>query len=289
MSTLTMPVPIDPADPGAGNIMDSNRNGEDAVDYKAYPPHRFANMFPLRDGQSLKDLSDSIKERGQIEEVVLYENMVLDGRRRQAAALKAGIKPLYREFGSRAGDGFDPLEFAFTVNFHRRDDLTVAEKAMAAAKYATMKRGFNQHTKNKADSTNGEAPKSQKEAAAKFGVPIHQIQRAKKVQKSGVPELQEAVLNETVSISDAAAIAGESAKVQRKAVAAVKNGKAHTLSEAVAITTNPPAEDLDVLCRDVDGILDRVARVQTDDVQTRDLACEAFKTAKALVRRLAAG
>ena len=107
---------------------------------RPYLAHPIAEIFPMKTGQSLADLATSIKELGLLEEIVLYEGKVLDGRRRQAACIRAGVKPLYRDFGSRASDGYNPLEWAFATNFQRRD-LSKAERALAAARYANMKRG----------------------------------------------------------------------------------------------------------------------------------------------------
>ena len=72
---------------------------------KEYPAHPFADLFPLRAGTALIELSDSIAEHGQKEEIVLHEKKVLDGRRRQAACIRAGTTPLYRKWGSRTTDG----------------------------------------------------------------------------------------------------------------------------------------------------------------------------------------
>ena len=177
-----------------------------------------------------------------------------------------------------------------------------------------MKRGYNQHTKG-GDSL-GPPPRSQKEASAKFGVPIHSIRRAKAVEEKGVPELKEAVKNETVSLSDAAGIVNEPPAVQKQAVEAVLNGKATTLKGAIEGTnghaTNghaknghakahkaateaangTPVENPAEICGVLDQLIERTARVPTgnakDAATARDLACEGLKTARTLLRRLAA-
>lgn len=255
---------------------------------KELPPHPYAELFPLRPGNSLIELSDSIAEHGQKEEIVLFERKVLDGRRRQAAAIRAGKKPAYREFGSRPQDGNDPLEFAFAVNYHRRDDMTQAEKVLAAVGYAKFKRGDNQHSVgDSSDTTNvGTSPKSQKQAAEKFGVNVKQIERAKAVLERGVPELQEAMKSEDVSISDAADIADEKPSVQRKAVKAVQSGEANTLKEAVGGMRPAAPETPARIAKELEGVIDRLGRVQTAKTQARDLAREGLQKALALIRQL---
>src|ERR1043166_1666471 len=205
------------------------------------PAHEYAEIFPFRTGPSLVDLADSIASIGQKEPCVRYKGKVLEGRRRQAACIMRGIEPIFREFGSRETDGADPLEFSFAVNYHRRDDLTEAEKVMAATKYAKLKFGDNQYSgRGKQGSAN--APPSQKEAAKKFNISVDKLKRAKRVMESGVPELQTAYQAGEISVSDAAKIADEAPDVQRAAVKAVKTGKAKTLKAAVAAISGPAPE-----------------------------------------------
>lgn len=250
---------------------------------KTYPHHPFAEIFPFRDGDSLIELSDSIKENGQFDEIVLHERKVIEGRRRQAACIRAGVQPRFREFGSRPGDGADPLEYAFHVNYHRRDDMTEAEKVLAAVGYANLKRGDNQHTKEEVGTR---VPSSQKEAAQKFGVNVKQLKRAKAVLEKGTPELQEAMRAEKVSVTDAAAIAGEAPEVQREAVAKVLAGEKGTLKEAMAAGRPDHAKDLREIARDLDGLAERLARVETPNVKGRDLACAGIRSARELVAKL---
>ena len=178
--TQTAPIPVTAPAPqpngstGCARAPTKSETAEGpAVDYKPFPPSPVAEIFPLRDDASLDELTKSIAEQGLKEEIVLYCGQVLDGRRRQIACLRAKVKPLYRDFGSKATDGFDPVNFAFHVNYHRRDDLTKAEKALAAAKFGNMKAVVITSTP-KAAIRSGPPPRSsKKEASAKFGVPIH--------------------------------------------------------------------------------------------------------------------
>lgn len=252
---------------------------------KPYPAHPYAEIFPLRSDQSLIDLSDNIKEKGQRERIVLLDRQILAGRRRQLACIRAGIEPLYRAFGSRPEDGTDPLEFAFS-DYYRRDDVTQAEKAIAATNYSNLKRGDNQHSKEKEVSSIEPTSKSQKQAAEKFGVPVSTIKRTKKILDKGTPELQEAMRTEQVSVSDAAAIADESPDVQRQAVKDIKSGKAKTLRGAVQALTGPAPEVPAMIARDLGGLIERLTRVETEQAGARDLACDGLRSALAIIQRL---
>lgn len=250
-----------------------------------YPdPHPFAELFPLHAGPSLIRLSDSIRNHGQFEDIVLFEGKVLDGRRRLAACIRAGVKPRYRQFGSRQSDGTDALEFAFEMNYQRRD-MSEAERALAAVAYANLKKGYNNSTNPPNGGLGENSPVSQKQAAEKFDVKPRQVERAKQIVDKGVPELQQAVKEEKVSISDAAKITSEPPKVQREAVKEVLAGKASTLAGAVAAKSQPQ-EDPAKLAQALDAVLERLPNVQTERVEMRTLACDGLKNVAALVRRL---
>lgn len=240
--------------------------------------HAYADIFPLRADDSLTELSDSMKAVGQLEDIVLLDGQVLDGRRRQLAAIRAGIIPRFRDFGSRPGDGNDPLDFAFATNYNRRT-MSDAERVLAAVAFANLKRGRN--------TTNvGLGENSQADAAKKFGVNVKQIERAKAVMEKGTPELKEALKKELVSVSDAAAVADQPAKVQRQAVAAVASGTAKTLRGAVAALAGPAPETAAAVARDLDRIIARVERLATDQGEARTLAVRGLRSALAIVRRL---
>src|SRR5262245_29327156 len=106
------------------------------------PPHEYAEIFPLAEGEPLWKLSDSIKKNKQRDPCVTLHGKMLDGRRRELACIRAGVKCKYRKFGSRETDGDDPLEFVFDANYHRRH-LGEGDRALAAARYATAKQGGN--------------------------------------------------------------------------------------------------------------------------------------------------
>ena len=97
-----------------------------------FPPHPCAELFPLHDGKPLWELRDDIKENGQIEDIVLYRGMVLDGRRRQCCLIMLGMLPRYKQF---EGSDDEALKFVISKNLKRRH-LGEAERAMIAAAIA---------------------------------------------------------------------------------------------------------------------------------------------------------
>ena len=141
------------------------------------PAHEYAEIFSLHE-DGIPDLAKRIKANGLREPIVRLDGKTLDGRRRERACAYAGVKPNYREFGSKKSDGDDPLEFVIDINLHRRH-LGDGERILAAARYATAKAGrIGKNTKTaQPEPFNGsadhapattDAPRTNQEAAEKF-------------------------------------------------------------------------------------------------------------------------
>jgi hypothetical protein len=84
------------------------------------------------------------------------------------------------------------------MSLHQRH-LDESQRAMVAAKIATLKLGANQHTAT--------AAASQGQAAKLLNVSPDSIQRARKIREKGVPELVEAVKDGRLAVSAAATLA----------------------------------------------------------------------------------
>lgn len=209
------------------------------------PAHEYAEIFSLHEGQSLYDLADRIKANGLREPIVLLDGKVLDGRRRERACLRAGVEPRYRDFGSQESDGADPLEFVIDLNLHRRH-LGDGERQLAAARYATAKRGRESTSPKKdvisqvdklPETTQEQTPpaktQTRRAAAERFNVSEQAVDRGKVVISGGTESLREAVANDEITVSDAARVAKESPEVQDQAVEDVRQGKARTATGAV--------------------------------------------------------
>src|SRR5262249_21634106 len=167
--------------------------------------HDLANIFPLTEGEEFDALVADIKAQGLHEPIVIYQDQILDGRNRYRACIAAGI-----ECRSVPYTGNDPLGFVISKNLKRRH-LNESQRAMVAAKLATLKRGDNQH------SPVGET--SQAQAAELLNVGKRSVERAKEVREHGTPELRAAVERGQVSVSAAADIAAKPEQEQREIVA----------------------------------------------------------------------
>src|SRR5262245_56975477 len=78
-------------------------------------------------------------------------------------------------------------------------------------------------------------PPSQSEVAEVLNVSERSVRDAVKVRKTGTEELGQAVMDRTLSVSDAARVAAQPPEVQNAAVEAVRRGLAGTASEAAGI------------------------------------------------------
>jgi hypothetical protein len=189
-----------------------------------YPIHPYSEIFPDHADTRLDELKKDIQENGQLEAVMLYQDKVLDGRRRQLACESLGIETRYEQF---QGDDNHALRYVWSKNYHRRH-LSDSERTIVAAKIAKLSAGGdrgNQYTSGKP--SNGGLP-TQAEAASMMNVAPKGVERAKKVLDKGTPELQKAMEDGTLSVSDAAEVASQPKKIQKRAVKDVKKGKAAT-------------------------------------------------------------
>src|SRR5262249_16770027 len=167
--------------------------------------HPLADIFPLIEGKEFDELVADIKEHGLRDPVVMFEDMILDGRNRHRACLAASVEPTYRVY-----QGDDPVSYVISLNLRRRH-LDESQRAMVAAKLETLRRGDNQH------SPIGET--SQAKAATLLNVGKRSVERAVEVRDHGAPELVQAVERGNVSVSAAADIATQSVDEQREIVA----------------------------------------------------------------------
>jgi hypothetical protein len=95
-----------------------------------YKFHPLADEWPLMEGDDLDNLAEDIKANGQREPIVIHEGMILDGRNRIRACLKADVKPTFRQFDPATMGS--PEAFVISVNANRRHLDLDGKKAVAA-------------------------------------------------------------------------------------------------------------------------------------------------------------
>lgn len=139
---------------------------------------------------------------------------VLDVRNRWRACARVGVEPKTEKF-----TGPDALAFVLSHNLKRRH-LTESQRAMIAAKVATM-RMQDTLKQNAAPSIDGAGltKKDRVAAAAELHVGTASVDRAKRVQRDGIEELQQAVERGEVSVFAAANVSKLPPEKQKEVVA----------------------------------------------------------------------
>jgi len=85
--------------------------------------HELSLIFPSMSSEDFAKLKADLKLNGQLDEIAIYKNKILDGRHRYRACLELKIKPRYKQY-----EGNDPLGFVISSNMARRH-LTSTQKA----------------------------------------------------------------------------------------------------------------------------------------------------------------
>lgn len=157
--------------------------------------HPAATLFPLMTEDEYQGLKADIAENGQLEDVVLYRDQILDGRNRLRACEELGLEPMYTLLGSFE----DPWKYVISHNLHRRH-LTTSQRAMVASKLATLEHGDVKTQKS--DGQN--CPSSIEDAAKALNVSPRSVKTAKKVQEAGSESVKQAVEQGDLPVSTAA-------------------------------------------------------------------------------------
>ena len=97
-------------------------------------PYPFSGIFPELPAEELRHLAQDIKQRGQIEPIILYKGQILDGRNRYKACQMIGVKPHFEEFNPKTAKR-NPEEFVLSRNLRRRH-LSTGQKAAIALEWA---------------------------------------------------------------------------------------------------------------------------------------------------------
>jgi hypothetical protein len=163
---------------------------------RVYKAHPLAERFPaLRKwSAAYKALREDIGKHGLREEIVLYQEMILDGRTRAFACQpqEADVEPRYRQFDP-ATEG-DPEVFVESINLHRRH-LTSGQRVRIAHKLANgtwggARQGPNLHL----------APLTVEAAVARCGVSKSNLEKYREVLLKARPEVDQALDEGRISV-----------------------------------------------------------------------------------------
>ena len=166
------------------------------------PAHPAANLFPMMDEESLTNLENDIKLNGQSLPVILWRGLIVDGRNRNLACIRAGIRPKTKDINFT--DDAECIRYIISTNVHRRH-LTESQRASIAAKLANLDHGERQ------DKTCKSATLTQAQAAEQMQVSPRLVAEAKKIQREA-PDLAAKIDSGELKVSKAASMARERTK-----------------------------------------------------------------------------
>ena len=95
---------------------------------KEYKYHELAGIFDLIEGEEYKGLKEDIRKNNLMESIKIFDGKILDGRNRYRVCKELGIEGDFKILSNT----IDPLEYVWSVNYHRRH-LRPAQKADAIA------------------------------------------------------------------------------------------------------------------------------------------------------------
>jgi ParB-like chromosome segregation protein Spo0J len=194
--------------------------------------------------EDLARLAFSISQNGQDEDIVLYEDKILDGRNRYRACLRAGVEPRFRDLRD---DEMPPLAFAWRRNRERLHSST-SQLAMDAIKVLPLLEEEEQnYAKKKAAQefpanlreTPGDSRESREtgrppsfaggktvaEASQITGISTRSLESARKVKEKGTPKLTRLVEDGKTTVDVAAKAADLPPEQQEEFVEKVEAGE----------------------------------------------------------------
>ncbi len=179
-----------------------------------YEIHPLAELFPPMPDDQYQALKADIAENGQSEDIIIWQDKLIDGRHRLRACLELGIQPDTAELD----DSCDPYIYVITHNLHRRH-LTESQRSMVAGKLATLKVGRPSEEKAPIGALSIE------DAAKLLSVGERSVDRAKQVIEHGSKAVVDAVESGEIPVSFAAKFVTEEPD-KKTQTELVKQGKA---------------------------------------------------------------
>ncbi len=101
-----------------------------------YEFHDIANIYPLAKEEEFELLKESIKERGQLSPIVIFDKKIIDGRNRYLACKDLSRVPIVEVF---TGTEDEAQKYAIELNSGRRH-MAKTQSAMMAGEYVLTSR-----------------------------------------------------------------------------------------------------------------------------------------------------
>lgn len=228
-------------------------------DWPKLKAHPLAAIAEFKAGIDLQGMADHMRRHGYdaSEPIILFQNLILDGRHRFAAAILAGVIPTFALFCGQAASAYVHKK-AF------RQHLDTSQRAMIAADilkvYRTEKVDVEQICSTPTSEVDDEP--TQEKLAGSMNVSRRTVVDAVKVAEQGTEELQQAVRSGDIPVSAAAKVADKPAAQQKKAVKEASKPRAKRKAAATPRLTRPQRYSLasvESACLDVENAIKDLA------------------------------
>ena len=195
--------------------------------------HPFAAIFPMLSRPRLEELAEDISSNGLLQDIVLYQEQIIDGRNRYMACDLARVEPRYVRLEDLSPE-VDPLQWVMSLNLKRRH-LTTSQRAMAAERFEELWTARSRTRQQEAAKKTNElrwgenadnaddhdqlslvikktqattrAPLARENAGEQFNVSGSSVYQARVVRRDGVDGLANAVEQGRSAVTTAARIA----------------------------------------------------------------------------------
>lgn len=205
--------------------------------------HKVASLFPLMTQGELKALAADIEKNGQVEPIVTWQGLLLDGRNRLAACKLAKVEPMVEALKKLPADGL--VGYVISKNLKRRHLKAVQRarvgaqaKALLQEEAAERKRAAGEHGKKGGRGNRNPAPpkggeglrrksgESVRQAAKAVGVGKNAVEAMVAVEKKA-PEVAAAVDDGVIeTVADAKRVAAlPTEEARQQAIELISKGK----------------------------------------------------------------
>lgn len=198
----------------------------------SYQQHPLSKAFPSMPEEQFKALVDDIDLNGVRNPILLYQGKIIDGWHRYQACLELNVKKMRMA----DWDGDDPVAFVLSQNLHRRH-LNPSQRSLIFAELAE----WNEKTGRVSKSL--QAATLTLEKAAELTQVSKRTMSLAKAAMEAEPEVQEAVKEGRMSVSEAAKLSKEDPEIQKKKAKEPKQKK-HSDKPRVEMV---PLEDYQML------------------------------------------
>ena len=213
--------------------------------------HRLANVFPLLGEAEFAELVKDIRANGQMDPIVMFEGLILDGRNRYLAIeeinkdLPVAERMPHTEIKfDQKWPGRDPADYVWSHNVVRRH-LSQGQIDFAAQALEELgwggKPGNRNAAKSKTEMQPGttDEPKTRKVIAKETGATVRGMAKAAKVRKRATPKVQKAVRDGDLTLNAADRIADLPPEEQEEVMADPKPADAVTRRETLKTKQSP--------------------------------------------------